>query len=86
MDKNKKEIPKELPKPQYFEVKVETMVPAILSYRVLALDAQQAADKIKHLSPNSINYKFPKRKDLKLMVYNWGTIVLKFVKNLRKYV
>jgi hypothetical protein len=86
--KKKKEELKKLaeankPKPlYYFDVKVETMLPATLTYRVLAEDAVQAADKIKSLQPNTVKHRLLGRKDNKLTVYDAGTTTIKWMKRL----
>lgn len=66
----------------YFDIKVEVLLPAILTYRVLAEDAEQAASMIKNISPVAVNYKLAGRKEIKLTVYNAGTCIIKFIKNL----
>lgn len=66
----------------YFDVKVETMLPATLTYRVLAEDAQQASEKIRTLQPNSVHHRLIGRKDNKLTVYDAGSTMIKFMKKL----
>ena len=65
----------------YFDVKVECMLPATLTYRVLAEDAEQAANMIKNLSPNYIKHKLVGRKEIKLSVYDSGSTIIRFIKN-----
>jgi hypothetical protein len=78
----KKDDKKE-PKPKYYyDVKVEVMLPATLTYRVLAEDANQAAAMIKNLQPNSVNHKLIGRKELRLKVYDAGSSMIRFVKEL----
>ena len=66
----------------YFDVKVESMLPATLTYRVLAEDAHQASEKIRGLQPNSVQHRLIGRKDHKLTVYDAGSTMIKFVKRL----
>ena len=66
----------------YFDVKLDCMLPATLTYRVLAEDPQQAADLIKNMSPTGVNHKIIGKKDLKLSVYNAGGSFLRWTKNL----
>jgi Holliday junction resolvase-like predicted endonuclease len=66
----------------YFDVKVETMLPATLTYHVLAEDAQQAAELIKGIQPNSVKHRLIGRKDLKLTVYDAGSTMIKWMKRL----
>lgn len=71
------------PKPKfYYDVKVECMLPATLTYRVLAEDAQQAFDMIKGLQPNSVKHRLIGRKELKVMVYDAGSTMIKWMRNL----
>jgi hypothetical protein len=73
------------PKPKYhFDVKIETMLPATLTWRVLAETPEQAAEMIKGLQPTGVKHRLIGRKDLKLLVYNAGSSLIKFVKNLGK--
>lgn len=75
--------PTEYPKPKYYyDVKVECMLPATLTYRVLAETPEQAAEMIKGLQPNSVKHKLIGRKELKLMVYDAGSSFMKLMKNL----
>lgn len=76
---------KELDEPKqkfYFDVKVECMLPATLTYRVLAEDAQQAADLIRGKSPNAVHHKLHGRKEMMLRVYDAGSSMMRFVKKL----
>lgn len=71
------------PKPkQYYEVKVECLLPAVLTYKVLAEDANQAADLIKGKAPNSIQHRLVGRKELVLKVYDAGSNMMRFMKKL----
>jgi len=72
-----------LPPPKYYyDVKVECLLPATLTYRVHAETPHQAADMIKSLSPNSVKHRLIGRKELKLAVYDAGSNMIKFMKNL----
>jgi len=71
------------PKPKfYYDVKVEVMLPAILTYRVLAEDPEKAAAMIKGMHPTSIKHRLIGRKELKLIVYEAGCTVIKYMRNL----
>jgi hypothetical protein len=81
----KKEEEKKLPKPKvkhYYDVKVECMLPATLTYRVLAEDEFEAAKLIKGKSPNSVQHKLIGRKELILKVYDAGSSMMRFMKKL----
>jgi len=66
----------------YYDVKVECTLPAVLTYKVLAEDAHQAADMIKHMQPTSVKHKLIGRKETKLSVYDSGSTMIRFIKNL----
>lgn len=73
----------QLPKPKYYyDVKVECMLPATLTYRVLAETPQQAAEMIKNTSPVGVKHRLIGRREIKLLVYEAGTTMIRFVKNL----
>lgn len=81
-----KEIKKQAipqPKPKfYFDVKVECMIPATLTYRVLAEDPTQAAELIKGKQPNSVQHKLIGRKELVLRVYDASSTMMRLMKKL----
>lgn len=66
----------------YYDVKVECMLPATLTFRVLAEDAQQAAELIRGMNPVGIKHRLLGRKDIKLSVYDAGSTMLRWMKNL----
>lgn len=74
-----KKVPK---KEQWFDVKIECQLPATLTFRVLAEDANQAAEKIRHMQPTGVKYKLVGRRDVKLTVYDAGSSIIRFVKNI----
>ena len=77
----KKKVPPPIVK-KYFDVKGEVMLPATLTYRVLAEDAEQAVTLIKGKQPNSVNHKLIGRKELKIMVYDSGSTMIRLIKQL----
>lgn len=80
----KKEAKKpELPKPKYYyDVKVECMLPATLTYKVLAEDPNQAVELIRGRSPNAVQHKLHGRKELMLKVYDAGGSMMRLMKKL----
>lgn len=83
MVNDKLEKKAKLPPPKYyFDVKVECMLPATLTYRVLAEEASQAADMIKGMSPVGVKHKLAGRKELSLKVYDAGSSMMRFMKKL----
>lgn len=66
----------------YYDVKVECMLPATITFRILAESAQQAAELIKGASPIHVHHRLHGRKDLKLSVYDAGSTMLRWMKNL----
>lgn len=79
MAKDSKKLP---PVKRYFDIRVEVTLPATLHYRVLAETPEQAVDLIKNLSPNSVKHKLAGKRELKVMVYEAGSNLLKFMKNI----
>lgn len=70
-------------KPKFlFDVKVETMLPATITYRIMAETPEQAAELIRNQSPNSVKYKLIGRRDIKLAVYQAGCSIIKLLKRL----
>lgn len=78
MQKIAKEIPVKVP----FDIKVETMVPAILTYRIMAETPEEAVQLLKNQTPRNISYKLNSKKDIKLSVYDVGSCILRLIKNL----
>jgi hypothetical protein len=86
----KKEIEKELEKQAsmavkpkyYYDVKVECLLPATLTYRVLAEDPQQAAELVKGKSPNTVQHRLIGRKELHMKVYDAGGSMMRFMKKI----
>lgn len=66
----------------YYDVKVETLLPATLTFRVLAQDAHQASEKIKGMQPIAVHHKLIGRRDIKMTVYDAGSVMIRLVKKL----
>lgn len=78
-------IDKKLPKikeKKYYDVRIECMLPATLTYRVLAETPEQAADLIKNMQPIGVKHRLIGRKELKLTVLDAGSTMIKFIRNL----
>ena len=67
---------------KYFDVKVECLLPATLTYRILAEDEHQAMTLIKNASPNGIKHRLAGKKELKITVYDAGSSIIRLIKNL----
>lgn len=67
---------------KYYDVKVEVLLPAILTYRILAEDPVQALELIKGKSPNSVQHKLHGKKDLMARVYDSGSSMIRHVKKM----
>ena len=65
---------------QYWDVKVEAMIPAILTYRILAETPQEASELIKGKSPNHVQHKLNGVKNLILRVFNAGGNMIHHIK------
>jgi hypothetical protein len=66
----------------YYDVKIECMLPATVTYRVLAEDPIQATELIRGLNPINVKHRLVGRKDLKMTVYEAGSSIIKWVRNL----
>lgn len=66
----------------YYDVKVECTLPATITFRVLAETPQEAADLIRGAAPVSVVPRLVGRKDHKLSVYDAGSTMLRWMKNL----
>jgi hypothetical protein len=78
----KNKIPNKIPDKKYYDVKVECMLPATLIYRVLAESPEQAAEMTKTMSPTGVKHKLIGRREMKLVVYDSGSTLIKLIKNL----
>lgn len=67
---------------QYYDVKTDSLIHAVLTYRVLAESPEQAASLIKGMSPIGVKHRIAGKKDLKISVYQAGTTMLEWTKNL----
>lgn len=66
----------------YYDVKVECMIPATVTFRVLAETPEEAAGLIRGMSPIAVKHRLLGRKDHKLTVYEAGSSLIKWIKNL----
>lgn len=67
---------------KYYDVKVEVMLPATLTYRILAGNPEEALQLSKKAQPNAVRHRLVGKKDLKAMVYDAGSSIIRLVKNL----
>ena len=80
-EKNSKKQP---PLIFYYDVKVECLLPSTLTYHILAESPEQAAELIKNQQPTGVKYKLGGRKNIKLMVYDASSSMIRFIKNIGK--
>jgi hypothetical protein len=72
----------EKPMKKYYKVSIETLLPATISFRVLAESPEKAAEMIKNQNPVEVRHKLAGRRDKKITVYDWGTTIIRFFRNL----
>ena len=66
----------------YYDCRVESMVPATITYRVLAEDAKQAYEMIKPgTPPTNIKYRLHQKRNLKMTIYDASSSIIRFLKN-----
>lgn len=66
----------------YYEIKIETMLPATITYRILAEDPQQAVELMRGAQPIGVKHRLAGKRDIKLSVYMAGSSLLLWAKNL----
>jgi hypothetical protein len=77
----KKAAPKKEPK--YYDIKLECMVPCLVSYRVLAEDENDAIAQIEKRAPTGIKPNISKKRNIKATVYDAGSSIIRFAKSFR---
>ncbi len=70
------------PELKYYDVKVECTLPATLTYKVLAESPEAAVVLIKNKQPNAVKHRLIGKKEFKIMVYDSGSSMIRFIKNL----
>jgi hypothetical protein len=65
----------------YFDVKVEALCPCIITYRIYAEDEHDALDQIDKKAPTSIRPNIYKKRNIKAVVYNSGSSLIKLIRN-----
>lgn len=68
--------------PQYYTVKIEATCPCTLTYKILAIDADQAVVKARKSKPVNIKPRLPGKRDIKATVYKFGYSIVELVMNL----
>jgi hypothetical protein len=79
MTKKKEEIKK-----QFYDIKLEVLVPTTFTFRVEAENEDKAVENINKLKPKNIKPDYNKKINLKASVYQAGTHMLKLTKVLKK--
>ena len=74
-------VEKELAK-KWYDVKIEALIPATLIYRVQSTSPEETAELIKNIKPIHVSYKLNGRRELKLVVCESGSSIIKYFKNL----
>jgi len=78
-------LKKEANETHTYDVKIECMVPAVMTYRITAKNPEEALTKTKSARPTNIQYKHGGKRDKKAMVYDAGLSIVRLVKNLVGY-
>jgi len=77
-----KEQPKQ-PEKKFYDIKVEALVPGILTYRVFAETEEDALKQCEKKTPNGFKPSLSLRRMIKATVYLAGSSVVKLVKNFK---
>jgi hypothetical protein len=67
---------------KYYDVFVTAMIPATLTYRVLAETPEQAAELYKNQQPIAVKHKLAGRKESKVSVSEAYSSIIKFIRKL----
>lgn len=68
---------------KHYDVRVESLVPSTITYRVWADDEQDALNQIKRQAPINVKPHLNQKKDIKASVYDAGSSLLRFMKAFR---
>jgi hypothetical protein len=68
---------------KYFDVKLTANVPCLITYRVLADDENAAINQIGKIDPISVKPTISQKRDIKALVYDAGSSLLKLTKIFR---
>lgn len=63
-----------------FDIKLEALIPATIHYRIEASSPEEAFTLLKKHKPNKVNYKLIGKKDIKLIVFEAGSTLIKLIK------
>lgn len=82
-EEEKKKKPQPKPAPKYYDIKLECMVPAIITYRVLAENEQEALTQIDKRTPTGVRPDISRKRNIKATVYDAGSSIIRFAKSFR---
>lgn len=66
-----------------FDIKVEALVPTILTYRIYAEDEHDALKQIDKKHPISVKPNIAMKRTIKATVFEMGSLMVKLVRNFR---
>jgi hypothetical protein len=69
------------PEKKYFTVKMETLVPCVITYRIYAKTEEDAIAMTKKATPTSVRPNISLKRVLKATVYDAGSSIVKLVKS-----
>jgi hypothetical protein len=69
------------PVKQFFDIKLEALIPTTLTYRVFAETEQEALELIKKKAPNGMKPNLSLKRLIKATVYTAGSSMVKLTKN-----
>ena len=79
-EKKKKPVIKQK---QYYDIKLEAMVPCTITYRILADDEHDALNQMNKKSPTGVKPNVIRKQDIKATVYNAGSNIIRLAKAFR---
>jgi len=76
----KKQLPKEK---KYYDIRLEALVPCTITYRIFADDEHDALAQMSKKSPSGVRPNVAKKRDIKAVVYDAGSSIVRFAKTFR---
>ena len=67
---------------QNFDIKLECLLPATLTYRILAETPEEALQLIRNIQPLNVKYRLAGKKNIKATIYKAGQNIILYTLNM----
>jgi hypothetical protein len=68
---------------KYYDIRLDALVPCTITYRVYADDEHDALNELKKKAPSSVKPNISQKRDIKAMIYDAGSSILRLTKTFR---